>query len=158
VTSNRGRNRLRTLAVVVPLLMALTAPLPALAITRIQVVQRGSVWVKRHVRYSQHGHYQGYRRDCSGFVSMAWNLRKSYTTRTLPKVARRIRKKYLIRPGDLMLKPGHARLFVRWANPQHTKFVSYEEANHREGAVRKIVSYRGHKAYRYKRVREPWQR
>lgn len=143
----------RSIAVIVPLLIALAAPAPAVAITRPQVVARAHKWVKRRVRYSQTSSYQGYRRDCSGFISMAWKLRRSYTTRTLPSVARRVHNKSRIRPGDLMLVPGHARLFVKWANRSHTKFVSYEEANHREGSVRKIVSFAGHKAYRYKWIK-----
>ena len=33
---------------------------------------RGQVWVDKHVPYNHEGTYDGYRTDCSGFVSMCW--------------------------------------------------------------------------------------
>ncbi len=37
---------------------------------------RGQVWVDKHVPYNHEGTYDGYRTDCSGFVSMCWLLTK----------------------------------------------------------------------------------
>ena len=66
-------------------------PAPASAITREQVIARGMHWVKKRVPYSQRRYHQGYRQDCSGFVSMAWNVKTSYTTYSISRVSRRIR-------------------------------------------------------------------
>src|SRR5689334_1088559 len=47
---------------------------------RLTILQRGFTWLDAHVPYNQGSQYQGYRTDCSGFVSMAWQLGKSETT------------------------------------------------------------------------------
>lgn len=138
------------LVAMIAVLASLIAPAPAHAVTSTQAVSRAKVWVKKRVGYSQRRYFQGYRRDCSGFVSMAWKAKTSYTTRTLPKVSRRIRAKSRIRPGDLMLQPGHARLFAGWANKSKTKFISLEQSSRKRGAIRRVVAYKGHVAYRYK--------
>src|SRR4051812_39625328 len=47
-------------------------------ITRAETIARASPWVRDHVMYSQSSATadlkDGYRRDCSGFVSMAWHV------------------------------------------------------------------------------------
>ena len=58
------------------------------AITRPEVLKRAEHWIKKRVQYSQSSYYQGYRRDCSGFVSMAWKLKTSYTSSTISSAAK----------------------------------------------------------------------
>lgn len=43
---------------------------------RKDIIARGQVWVDKNVPYSQTGTHDGYRTDCSGFVSMCWQLPK----------------------------------------------------------------------------------
>jgi hypothetical protein len=58
------------------------------------MLKRGKSWVTAKVPYSQTGTYCNgygrYRRDCSGLVSMAWGLHKSYWTKTLLGVSKKV--------------------------------------------------------------------
>src|SRR5438105_14469861 len=47
---------------------------------RRSALDRGLRWFDEKVPYSQSRSHDGYRTDCSGFVSMAWQLGTSYTT------------------------------------------------------------------------------
>ena len=60
-----------TIALGMTLMLGLL-PTGAQAITRPTVIRRANHWIKRRVGYSQRAYHGGYRRDCSGFVSMAW--------------------------------------------------------------------------------------
>jgi len=114
---------------------------PASAITRAQVIKRATTWVKKRVPYSQSGYYRGYRRDCSGMVSMAWNLKRSYTSRTLGSVARRVSKSKL-RPGDAIHTPGHVAIFGGWANRSHTKYIALEQSGRGKPALKRVKTWR----------------
>jgi hypothetical protein len=119
----------------------------SLFVRRSQV--RAQSWVNAHVSYSQTSTYSNrfgtYRRDCSGYLSMAWHLSSSYTTATLPSVSYAIGKTDL-RQGDLLLHlatpstSGHAVMFAKWANHAHTSYVAYEESPS-HGAVRDTIPY-----------------
>jgi hypothetical protein len=157
----------------------------ALAIPRDTVLARGKVWVDRHVPYSQTRYAKvngsrvatnaasaaniGYRTDCSGFVSMCLGLTrsgglpKSLDSSSLRSVLATIPKASL-QPGDVILRPkgsnvayGHAVIFVRWADDDHTKYWSYEESSGSKGTVTRVVPYpffgeSGFKPYRYKQI------
>ena len=41
-------------------------------ITRDEIISRAQDWVNRKIPYSQTSTTDGYRQDCSGYVSMAW--------------------------------------------------------------------------------------
>ncbi|WP_418059729.1 hypothetical protein [Pimelobacter simplex] len=95
------------------------------------VLTKAKRWVDRQVSYNQAGYFEGYRQDCSGFVSMAWGLSRSETTPTLPNVAKKITIADL-RPGDVMLNTaagndGHVVIFVKWTDARRKTFVAYEE-------------------------------
>ena len=47
---------------------------------RKTAIERGFAWYDAHVPYSQSKYHEGYRTDCSGFVSMSWQLGTSFTT------------------------------------------------------------------------------
>jgi hypothetical protein len=114
----------------------------ARAVTGATAIARAKVWVDRGITYSQSTTYQGYRMDCSGYVSMAWGLAKpGYTTYTLPKVGKYIIKGAL-RPGDALLDPNyHVVLFEKWADSAHTSYWAYEESSSHNGAIHRIVPY-----------------
>lgn len=127
------------------------------ALTGATAVARAKVWVDRGISYSQSTTYQGYRMDCSGYVSMAWGLTKpGYTTYTMPQVGTYISKSSL-RQGDAMLNSSsHVLLFDKWADSAHSYYWAYEESSSRGGAVyRKIPypywsGYGTYKPFRYK--------
>jgi len=146
------------LIVAIASVISLTAPVQAHAITRTKIMKRAKSWVHKKVPYSQSGHYRGYRRDCSGFVSMAWGLKKSYTTRTISKRAKRIRVSSL-RPGDAVLLPGHVSIFGGWKSKKHRTYYALEETtwgSHAKKRVRKIPH--GAKALRRKGLTKPRRR
>ncbi|TGG87129.1 VCBS repeat-containing protein [Streptomyces albus] len=103
-------------------------------ITRSEMRQRAKSWIDERVPYDQASfhtnQYGRYRQDCSGYVSMAWHLGSSYTTRSLPDVMNTIARSEL-RFGDALWrvdsKVGHVALFVRWADAAHTRPVVWEE-------------------------------
>lgn len=77
-------------------------------------------------------HLPYYRTDCSGFVSMAWDLPVSYATprvgleHDLMDVARVIRKDELSE-GDALLAMGkHVRLFQHWTDAARTTYLAYD--------------------------------
>ncbi|MGH3748584.1 MAG: hypothetical protein ACRDT8_14440, partial [Micromonosporaceae bacterium] len=96
------------------------------SIKRSQVIKRARNWVRRDIQYSQSGtardsdRHHRYRRDCSGFISMAWHLKRTGMsapwTGTLDNYSTRKRKSRLKR-GDILLDQGnHAVIFHKWAN------------------------------------------
>jgi hypothetical protein len=111
-----------------------------------RAVQRGKVWVDLGIPYNQSAYYQGYRQDCSGFISMAWQLSRngrpvSATTVTLPNYSKTLSSKNDLQPGDAInnRKPGnagHVVLFVKWDDKNQGKFTAYEENGGRRKAVK----------------------
>jgi hypothetical protein len=114
-------------------------------VTGAQVISRAKVWVANNVPYSQSHYYQGYREDCSGYVSMAWGLSKpGTTTDVMPKYGNYISKSAL-RTGDVLLNSnagnlGHVVIFQKWANSAHTSYWAYEESGS-HGAVHRVNPY-----------------
>ncbi|TWP46273.1 hypothetical protein FKR81_36675 [Lentzea tibetensis] len=101
-------------------------------ITRGEILARSRTWLTARVPYSQtdcFGNKHGaYRTDCSGFVSMAWGLRVSYTTHILEQVAHRIDWADL-RPGDALNdRLNHVALFIGWADTAKTRPIVREQA------------------------------
>ncbi|MFK0259013.1 FG-GAP-like repeat-containing protein [Streptomyces sp. NPDC090445] len=101
-------------------------------ISRETVIERAKSWVGIGLDYDWGGRHGGYRTDCSGYVSMAWDLDSSLTTDTFePRgVVYRIGKSDL-KAGDALLDNdggagGHVVLFERWANGDHTKYWGFD--------------------------------
>ncbi|WP_344324687.1 NlpC/P60 family protein, partial [Streptomyces macrosporus] len=110
----------------------LTASSIAPTITRSTVIARADSWVGIGLDYDWNGSYQGYRTDCSGYVSMAWNLDRSLTTDTFAGygVTETISKSEL-KPGDALLDDdsgagGHVVLFEKWADEAQSEYWGYE--------------------------------
>ncbi|MFC6703952.1 peptidase inhibitor family I36 protein [Flexivirga alba] len=120
-------------------------------VTGATVLARAKVWVDAGVPYSQTHYYQGYREDCSGFVSMAWGLAKpGTTTNVMPNYGSYISKSAL-RTGDVLLNSnagsqGHVVIFQKWANTAHTSYWAYEESGS-HGAVHRINPYPYYSGY-----------
>ncbi|MFD7703628.1 peptidoglycan-binding protein [Streptomyces caelestis] len=111
------------------------SPVRLPAITRADIVERARNWVTRKVPYGVASYWSdGYRQDCSGYVSMAWRLPGNEWTGSLAKYAERITKDEL-RPGDMLLfhdasSPyggSHVVLFGGWANTARSQYVAYEQ-------------------------------
>lgn len=144
------------LAAVASVFVALSGlfPTAAHAITRPAVLHRAHNWVAKQVRYSQSSTFGGYRRDCSGFVSMAWKLGRSYTSSTIRSVAKRVPLSKL-RPGDAIRTPGHVAIFVKWANGARTRYVAMEQSTWGRPALHHVRSVgRGATGLRYRRITE----
>ncbi|MFS8103811.1 VCBS repeat-containing protein [Lentzea alba] len=110
----------------------------AATITRDQVMARSQAWVNERVPYSMtSNHSSGWRKDCSGFVSMAWDLGKpglSTVTLVNPNVSHPISKDEL-QPGDILIKggpgtegaAGHVRIFGGWLDTAKTRYWVHEQ-------------------------------
>lgn len=132
---------------------AQAAPRRAKTITRQQVLARAKSWVRHRVPYSQSRYHRGYRQDCSGFVSMAWKLGKSYTTRSLGSVSKRVPKSKA-RSGDIVLTPGHVVIFAGWKNKRAGTFYAYHEPSSGKVATKTVRKMsRGSKVLRRRGIR-----
>lgn len=102
-----------------------------------QIVARAKIWVDNKVPYNQGAYRDGYRTDCSGFASYAWQVKKSNGLPDNPDGIR-LADDYGVRidfnslqPGDIIANRskgdyGHVVIFVRWIT-QGSTFVAYEE-------------------------------
>lgn len=104
--------------------------------TRDEIIRRARTWIAAEVPYSMREYWaDGYRQDCSGFVSMAWNLPGNEWTGSLDKFAQRISKDRL-EPGDMLLfhnpkdpqKGSHVVIFGGWTDYAETHYIAYESA------------------------------
>jgi len=195
---NRNGIRTRALALLtLALIAALAVPCAAHAITRADIIKRAKVWTAIKVPYSQSRYAteagtviptstpvavartQGYRTDCSGFVSMALGLKTStgtplsLDTAGLPGRLIKTTKSELA-VGDVILRPktlkiggvlvpyGHAVIFGGWTDSTKTAYWGLHESSSAKGAVRAKVTWgssgfyseKGFAPYRYPGVRE----
>jgi hypothetical protein len=117
-------------------------PSVSCTISRSTILARAKVWVDHHVPYNQGADYEGYREDCSGYVSMCWESSKpGHTTSTMHEIAHKIDKAEL-QPGDCLLYAAeHVVLFGGWLNSAHTQYQAYEETRPGEGTVTRATPY-----------------
>ncbi|WP_205327316.1 twin-arginine translocation signal domain-containing protein [Glycomyces sp. YM15] len=125
---NLSRRRLLQAAAIVPAVAipTLVVASPAQAyymgnISRSNVMTRAKDWYDRGIQYDQGstatdndgGHR--YRRDCSGFVSMAWHsATPGHSTRTLSDISHPVYWSSLL-PGDIVNSyDNHCMLFAKW--------------------------------------------
>ncbi|QKW06700.1 peptidoglycan-binding protein [Streptomyces sp. NA04227] len=103
--------------------------------TRAEIVRRAKAWVTAGVPYSMSGFWHdGYRQDCSGFVSMAWGLGTNVWTGSLAEYGERIDRDEL-RPGDILLfhnpadpnRGSHVTVFGGWRDAAHRSYLAYEQ-------------------------------
>ncbi|MFG2134195.1 peptidoglycan-binding protein [Streptomyces sp. NPDC048751] len=112
-----------------------TGPVKTPPTTRTEIITRAKKWVTRKVSYSMSAYTSdGYRQDCSGFVSMAWSLAGNEWTGSLHKFGDRISKEQL-QPGDILLfhnpanphNGSHVVLFGGWTDDTHRYYTAYEQ-------------------------------
>ncbi|MGQ5226099.1 NlpC/P60 family protein [Streptomyces sp. yara] len=134
------------------------------AISRTDIVKRAAAWVSRKVPYSVSSYWSdGYRQDCSGYVSMAWKLPGNEWTGSLAQYADKITKAEL-QPGDILLfhnasdpyNSSHVVIFGGWANTARTQYVAYEQTPPHTRKMTTPYAYWNNSAryvpYRYKGV------
>ncbi|WP_198653297.1 peptidoglycan-binding protein, partial [Streptomyces sp. 111WW2] len=133
-------------------------------ITRTEIIDRAKSWVAAKVPYSLTAYWSdGYRQDCSGFVSMAWKLPANEWTGSLGTVADRITKEEL-QPGDILLfhnesdpqKGSHVVIFGGWTDGTRTAYTAYEQTPPHTRKLDTPYAYWSNSAqylpYRYKGV------
>ncbi|MEV6695787.1 peptidoglycan-binding protein [Streptomyces sp. NPDC051453] len=136
------------------------------ATTRAAIVNRAKLWLTAKVPYSMVKFWSdGYRQDCSGFVSMAWNLGSNEWTGSLGKYGTRITRDQL-QPGDMLLfhnpsnpqKGSHVVLFGGWTDYTHTYYVAYEQTPPRARKQSTPYAYWSNSSkyvpYRYKGLKQ----
>ncbi|MFJ8434668.1 hypothetical protein ACIQ9P_25550 [Kitasatospora sp. NPDC094019] len=102
-------------------------------ITRSEAIARANGWVGKGLDYSWTGSYQGYRTDCSGYVSMGWKLATPGldTTSFVPSGVASWIGKGDLKPGDALLNDaaganGHVVMFDHWTDSSQSSYVGYE--------------------------------
>lgn len=128
---------------------ASSAPRSGLVTRADLLLARASSWLTanngKHVPYSQSSYWDentrsgstrpadGYRQDCSGFVSMAAKLRTQPNTEVLYSTHTYSIPKRDLRPGDLLIdKDGgptcrHVVIFEKWANKERSEYWAFEQ-------------------------------
>ena len=101
----------------------------AAAAGREHIVERGLSWLADGNTYDRGRTHHGYRRDCSGFVSMCWEIEQNPSTAYFPpfvanKYASELASMDDLAPGDAVNKTyrnpyGHVMLFAGWASADH---------------------------------------
>lgn len=130
--------------------------------TRADIIKRAKKWVSAEVPYSMVKYWpDGYRQDCSGFVSMAWNLPGNEWTGSLAAFGTRIARSDL-QPGDILLfhnpadpsKGSHVTIFGGWTDSTHTYYTAYEQTKPHTRKKTTPMAYWSNSgsyvAYRYK--------
>ncbi|GIH03837.1 hypothetical protein Rhe02_19040 [Rhizocola hellebori] len=176
-----------TLGLVAATATTIAVPAPAYAassiggnITRSEILTRATNWYSRRhdsdMTYSMTaftwdgGHTRQYRRDCSGFVGMAWHLASDPNTQGLDDSAYTVAiSRSDLKPGDLLDDtvdndpgyPFHAILFGGWEDSAKTRFWYYSFGGTPmvkvTGATFSQSTLSGHptsqyRAFRYKKV------
>ncbi len=100
-----------------------------LSISRDTIIARAQDWVNRAVPYSQSAYTDGYRQDCSGYVSMAWaSSQPGHTTYNMQDICTPISRNDM-RAGDAILNPNqHVLLFHYWVDSD--SFYQYAEIDY----------------------------
>ncbi|MEU9317989.1 peptidoglycan-binding protein [Streptomyces sp. NPDC048295] len=130
--------------------------------SRADIINRAKKWVSAEVPYSMVKYWSdGYRQDCSGFVSMAWNLPGNEWTGSLAAFGTRIARDEL-QPGDILLfhnpanpsKGSHVTIFGGWTDYTHTHYTAYEQTKPHTRKKKTPMAYwtnsGNYVAYRYK--------
>lgn len=163
---------MRAVAVLAAVVVATSASVaPALAapgITRTEVLDRAASWLTANNRgpvpYSQTSHWHdGYRQDCSGYVSMAAKLgAPGPNTVELGKTATwtiPIEPANML-PGDLMVDSDgdgnsrHVVIFHQWSNAGKSAYLAYEQRGCC-GTTHRALTYGlfGHDEYKARRLK-----
>lgn len=103
--------------------------------TRADIIKRAKTWVAAGVPYSMEKFWRdGYRQDCSGYVSMAWGLTGNEWTGSLAEFGVKVPRDQL-QPGDILLfhnaadphSGSHVTIFGGWTDYTHDHYLAYEQ-------------------------------
>ncbi|MFE3517208.1 peptidoglycan-binding protein [Streptomyces sp. NPDC059166] len=132
--------------------------------TRTAIIDRAKKWVTAKVPYDMTAYWSdGYRQDCSGYVSMAWNLGTNEWTGSLAGFGTKIARADL-QPGDILLfhnladpaVGSHVTIFGGWADGTHTHYLAYELTSPKARKATTPMAYwtnsSKYVAYRYKGI------
>ncbi|MEU0132387.1 MULTISPECIES: peptidoglycan-binding protein [unclassified Streptomyces] len=132
--------------------------------TRADIINRAKKWVTAKVPYDMAAYWSdGYRQDCSGFVSMAWNLGGNEWTGSLAAHGTKIARADL-QPGDILLfhnpadpsAGSHVTVFGGWSDHTHSHYLAYELTRPHARKATTPMAYWSNSskyvAYRYKGV------
>ncbi|WP_433916707.1 peptidoglycan-binding protein [Streptomyces sp. NBC_01744] len=130
--------------------------------TRTDIIKRAKKWVSEQVPYSMAKYWSdGYRQDCSGYVSMAWKLRSNEWTGSLAEFGTKIAREEL-QPGDILLfhnkanptNGSHVTIFGGWTDYTHSHYSAYEQTPSHTRKRTTPMAYWSHSGsyipYRYK--------
>ncbi|GAA0354586.1 FG-GAP-like repeat-containing protein [Streptomyces blastmyceticus] len=143
-------------------------------VTRQQVLERARDWSANRVPYSSNGlnspyswYYDDatggrYRQDCSGYVSMAWQLGDSHNTWSLNDVSTEIKRSEL-QPGDILNNTdSHVVIFAGWIDRSAQTFYYYSESGRHVPTQRYVGNFNesmlsghptsGYRAYKYEKI------
>jgi hypothetical protein len=89
--------------------------------------------------------FEGYRRDCSGYVSMALGLDGPGLNTSELAARSTVIAKFDLQPGDLLINTapdlrGHVVLFERWVDASMTSYYGYEQSGD-GGTHHRIIPY-----------------
>ena len=122
---------------------------------RANALERGFGWLDANVPYSQARSHAGYRTDCSGFVSMCWELGTSTTTSALVSTstyASKLSSWDQLLPADAILRQGHVMLFVGW-EPGKSGVCVLEQASTASDMQYRVKSVASLKSQGFKPIR-----
>ncbi|MFE4449503.1 peptidoglycan-binding protein [Streptomyces sp. NPDC056796] len=132
--------------------------------TRTDIINRAKKWITAKVPYNMAAYWSdGYRQDCSGFVSMAWNLGTNEWTGSLAAFGTKIARDDL-EPGDILLfhNPAdptvgsHVTVFGGWSDHTHSHYLAYEQTSPHARKATTPMAYWSNSskyvAYRYKGI------
>jgi hypothetical protein len=148
---------------------------PGSYVYRCEIMYRAQTWYEirndSDMTYSQTSTHwdwsitRKYRRDCSGYVDMAWHLNSDQNTSALPGISTQLGSWKDLQPGDILDYPGvHTILFKAWNDGAHTSFTYYAFGGTPVKIATETItggsdgkidthSYSGYKPYRYNKVR-----
>ncbi|MGW7017935.1 hypothetical protein ACWGGS_00880 [Streptomyces decoyicus] len=109
---------------------------------RKDIIDRALERVEHRIGYSQSATTNGYRDDCSGFVSAAWGLQPPglNTYGLMGNDTAHVITKDDLQPGDALIAGDHTVLFGGWADKEHTKYIALED-NGSQGTVSHVIPY-----------------
>ncbi|WP_329177210.1 hypothetical protein OG754_27030 [Streptomyces decoyicus] len=109
---------------------------------RKDIIDRALERVEHRIGYSQSATTNGYRDDCSGFVSAAWGLQPPglNTYGLMGNDTAHVITKDDLQPGDALVAGDHTVLFGGWADKEHTKYIALED-NGSQGTVSHVIPY-----------------
>jgi hypothetical protein len=103
---------------------------------RKRAIERAFTWWDAQIPYSQSKYHQSYRTDCSGFISMAWELGTSYTTADFINgggQSSRLGGYSELIPGDALVRrsggSGHIVMFLGWNDQAKSSACVIEQAS-----------------------------